>query len=269
MAPSSEILRRSRATLFAHAALWIPAFLMIIMQDMVLPLAARGGHPGQALAGLMAAIGAVMIGAGWIAMIGAALRGEAPSLKAFADGVNARWVPIVLGNIAYWLLILALAGIAFWYGHQTHGFDTLSSWIRPILDLPPEQQQAAFDPATMPPAIRGWVNLAALWFFAFLIVNALLVFWQPLVVLRDRGWLSAWAESARLFFERFGQVITIGALHLTGILLARMLMASMQPLPTFVGVALYVGIVALFTIAYAAIVEDARPAPGEHVNVEA
>lgn len=269
MAPTPEILRRARAALFGHAALWIPAFLTIILQDMVLPLAARDGHPGQALSGLMAAIGAVMIGAGWLAMIGVALRGETPGLKAFADGVNERWVPIVIGNVAYWLVILALAGFAFWYGHVTYGFDALLTWFKPILELPPDKQQAALDPTKMPPAVMGWINLVALWFVAFLMVNALLIFWQPLVVLHGRGWLAAWAESVRLFIARFGQVLSLGALHLAGILLARMMMASMQPLPTFMGVALYVGVVGLFTIAYAAVVEDALPRPGEHLDVEA
>ncbi len=269
MAPTPEILRRARAALFGHAALWIPAFLTIILQDMVLPLAARGGHPGQAVAGLMAAIGSVMIGAGWLAMIGVALRGETPGIKAFADGVNTRWVPIVIGNVAYWLVILALAGLAFWYGHTTYSFDALMSWIKPVLELPVEKQQAALDPSKMPPAVLGWINVAALWFVGFLLVNALLIFWQPLVVLRDRGWLAAWAESTRLVFARFGQVLSIGALHVAGLLLARMLMASLQPLPTFVGVALYVGVVGLFMIAYAAIVEDALPPPGELVDVEA
>ena len=269
MAPTSEILSRSRAALFGHAALWIPAFLTIILQDMVLPLTARGGHPGQAAAGVMAALGAMMIGAGWLAMIGAALRGEHPGLKAFADGVNDRWVPVVVGNLVYWLLIVALAGLAFWYGHQAYGFDALMSWLRPLMDLPPEQQQAAMDPTKLPPAVVGWVNLVAIWFVGFLIVNALLIFWQPLVVLRGRGWLAAWAESPRIVSSRFGQVLSLGALHLAGILLARMLMASLQPLPTFVGVGLYVGVVALFMIAYAAVVEDALPAPGGQVDVEA
>lgn len=269
MASTPEILRRARETFFSHAALWIPAFLTIILQDMVLPLAARGGNPGQALAGLMAAIGAVMIGAGWLAMIGAALRQEPPGMQAFADGVNARWVPIVIGNLAYWLVVLAMAGLAFWYGHTTYGFDHLKAWLEPILALPPEKQQAAFDPTKMPPAVIGWINLVALWFVGFLLVNGLLLFWQPLVVLRDRGWLAAWAESARLVFARLGQVVGLGALHLAGLAMARMLMASMQPFPTFVGVGLYVAVVGLFTIAYAAVVEDALPRPGAHVDATA
>jgi hypothetical protein len=269
MAPTPEILRAARAAFFSHAILWIPAFLTVILQDMVLPLAARGGHPGQALSGLMAGIGAVMIGAGWLAMIGVALRDGTPGLKDFADGVNARWVPIVVGNLVYWLVVLALAAIAFSYAHGAYGWDQLVAWIKPMLELPPERQQAALDPTKLPPAVLGWMNVAMAWFATFLLVNAILVFWQPLVVLQGQGWLEAWVGSARLFGRRFGQVLSIGALHLGGLFLARMLMASMQPLPTLVGVALYVGVVGLFTVAYAAVVVDAYPPPGAQVDLEA
>lgn len=259
MTPTSEILGRSRQLLFTHAVLWIPAFVTILLQDMLLPLSARDGHPGQALAGLCAAIGAVMIGGGWVAMIGAALRGESPGMQPFAEGINARWIPIVIGNVAFWLVVLAMAGAAFWYGHQTYGWDHLVAWIKPLLEMSPEKQQAAIDPSKLPAPVMGWMNVIAVWFAGFLALNFLLLFWQPFVVLRGHGWASAWVASITLAFQRFGQVMALAWLHLAGLFLARALMASLQPVATFVGVALYVGLVALFTIAYAAVVEDAVP----------
>ncbi len=259
MTPTSEILHRSRHLLFTHAALWIPAFFTILLQDMLLPLSARDGHPGQALAGVCAAVGAVMISGGWVAMIGAGLKGEEPSIKAFADGVNDRWLPIVLGNLAFWLLVVAMAGAAFWYGHQAYGWDNLVAWIKPLIELPPDKQQAAIDPAKLPAPVLGWMNVVASWFAAFLLLNYLLLFWQPLVVLRGRTWARAWVESIGLAFSRFGQAFSLALLHLAGLFLARALMASLQPVATLVGVALYVGVVALFTIVYAAVVVDVLP----------
>lgn len=259
MTPTPEILRRSRHLLFTNAALWIPAFFTILLQDMVLPLSARDGNPGQALAGVCAAIGAVMVGGGWVAMIGAGLKGQEPTLQAFADGVNARWVPIVLGNLAFWLVVVAMAGAAFWYGNQAYGWDHLVAWIKPLTELPPDKQQAAIDPAKLPAPVLGWMNVVACWFAGFLILNFLLLFWQPLVVLKGQGWAAAWADSIALAFRRFGQAFGLAALHLAGLFLARVMMASLQPVATLVGVVIYVGVVALFTIVYAAIVVDAFP----------
>lgn len=270
MRKTPDILATARRTLAEHPVLWAPALLMLLLQDAVLPLAAQGaGALPQALAGLCAALGAVLVGAGWLAMVGRALRGGEPALQDFVDGVNARWGSLLLGTIAYAALIAGLAGLAFAQGDRVFGIDALVSWFKHLLELTPEQQRAALSPTRIPPAVEGWVNLVAAWLAAVAVVNTLLLFWQPLVVLQGLGWLSAWVGSAGLVMRRFGQVIALGGLEIGATLGSRLLIATLNPVAVVLGVAVHIVAVAFFLTVYATVVEDEWPAHAPRTDLRA
>jgi hypothetical protein len=220
------------------------------------------------MAGALAAVlAATIIAAGWYAMMARVLRGGSATFRDFVDGVNARWLSILSGTIVYWLLLAALGAIAFWHGQQTYGVETLVNWFKSLLELSPAQQQAALELSKIPQAVIGWLNLAALWVSGVAVLNALLVFWQPLVVLQGQRWTAAWIGSAGLFFRRFGQVIFIGVLHIGSLVLARLLIATLNPLLMMVGVALQMLSVTYFSLVYATMVEDEWPVAAIQTDV--
>jgi len=267
MRDTNQILRDTRNALTQNPLLWMPAFAILLLQDAILPLGVQQGRAPQLLGALAAVLAATMITAGWYAMVARVLRGGNATLRDFVDGVNARWLSIVSGSIVYWLVLAALGAIAFWYGQRTYGFETLVSWFRSLLELSPAQQQAALELSQIPPTVIGWLNLAAIWFSAVAGINALLVFWQPLVVLQGQRWTAAWIGSAGLLFRRFGQVLFIGALHIGSLLLARLLIATLNPAFMIVGVALQMLSITYFSIVYATVVEDEWPVTATQTDV--
>ncbi|MEB3223888.1 MAG: hypothetical protein VKS61_17575 [Candidatus Sericytochromatia bacterium] len=260
MRKTQDLLDTARDTLASHPILWPPALTVILLQDAMFPMAAQGGSPAQALAGFCALLGAVLVGAGWLAMIGRALRGGGPTFRDFADGVNARWGSILLGTLCFWAVIAGLAGLAYAQGTRTYGLEALTTWFTALVKLGPEAQQAALDPARIPAAVVGWVYLATAWLVAATALHGLLLFWQPLVVLQGLGWLKAWAGSIGLVFRRFGQVVAVGLLFGVSMVGARFLIATMHPLLAMVGVACHIVTVTYFTVVFAAVVEDEWPA---------
>jgi hypothetical protein len=269
MRTTSELLTTARSALARNPSLWPPAMLVVLLQDALFPLAAQAGTPAQAVAGLCAVLGAVLVGAGWLAMIGRALRGGDPRLQDFADGVNARWGAMLFGTLCFWAVIAGLAGLAYAQGARSYGVEPLVAWFTGLMKLPAEAQQAALDPSRIPAAVVGWMNLLAAWVAAVTVVHALLVFWQPLVVLQGLGWFKAWAGSVGLAMRRFGQLVSIGVLYVGAMLGARLLIATLQPGLVMVGVTCHILTVAYFTVVFAAVVEDEWPAHAPTTDVRA
>ncbi|MEB3329708.1 MAG: hypothetical protein VKQ33_10795 [Candidatus Sericytochromatia bacterium] len=269
MRTTSELLDTARLALARQPLLWPPALLAVLLQDALFPLAARAGTPAQAGAALCAVLGAVLVGAGWLAMIGRALRGGEPGLQDFVDGVNARWGTILIGTVCFWAVILALAGLAYAQGSRSYGVEPLVAWVTALMKLPPEAQQAALEPGRIPAAVVGWMNLLAAWVATVTLVHALLLFWQPLVVLQGLGWLKAWAGSMGLAVRRVGQVLSLGALYLGAMLGAQLLTATLHPVLVLAGVACHILTVAYFTVVFAAVVEDEWPAQAPTTDVRA
>lgn len=247
----------------------MPAFAIILLQDAVLPLSLRGGSPTQALAALSAALSAVLLGAGWYALMGRAVREGNPSWTDFLDGINARWLTLLVGTLAQWGLVLAWAAMLFWYGEHTYGWERLLAWFKPLLELPPAAQQAALDPSRIPAWVVGWMNLFALWFVSVAVLHVLLLFWQPMVVLKGLSWPAAWLGSCGLTLRRFTQVLAIGLLHGVAWLGARLMIATLHPAFTLIGVMAYMVTVAFFTLAYTMLVEDEWPARAPNLDVRA
>lgn len=270
MRKTPEILETARRTLAENPVLWAPAMLTLLLQDAVVPLALQGGGAiPQLLAGICAALGAILVGAGWLAMIGRALRSGTPVLQDFVDGVNARWISLLVGSFFYVAVMAGLAGVAYAQGDRVFGLDALLAWVKPLLELSPEQQREALSPTRIPPAVEGWVNLFAAWFLAVGCVNALLTFWQPLVVLQGLGWLAAWAGSGGLVLRRFGQVLAIGTLYVGVTLGARLLTVTLHPVLVMLGVGIHIVAAAYFTVVFAAVVEDEWPAQAPTTDVRA
>lgn len=269
MRNTHQILKDTRSALSRNPSLWLPAFAIILLQDAILPLGIQHGTPAPLIGALAAALAAAMLGAGWYALMARVLRGGTATFRDFIDGVNARWLSIVTGTIVYWLLLAATAAIAFAYGQRFIGVEPLLAWFKPLLELSPTQQQAALDPTRIPPPVLEWMNVAALWVTAVVLLNALLLFWQPLVVLQGQRWTAAWIGSAGLCLRRMGQVLLIGSMHLGTLIFARLLIATLNPLVMMAGVAVYMFAVAYYTLVYATVVEDEWPVQVNQTDIRA
>lgn len=269
MRNTHQILKETRTALGRSPILWLPAFAIILLQDAILPLGVQHGSPAPLLGATFAALAAAMLGAGWYALMARVLRGGHATFRDFVDGVNARWVSIVAGTLTYWLLLAATGTIAFAYGQRVIGVEPLVAWFKPLLDLAPAQQQAALDPTKIPASVIEWMNIAAVWVTVVLLLNALLIFWQPLVVLQGQRWTAAWIGSAGLSLRRLGQVISLGSLHLGSLVFARLLIATLNPVVMMAGVAIYMFSVTYFTLVYATVVEDEWPVQANQTDVRA
>lgn len=262
---TSQLLTRARLLLGRYPILWVPALLAQTVQ-------AAGSLPGPGPGAQWLVLGAALLASGLIeggqiAMIaqawgrpGAPEGERKPSWKAFGEAVNARFVPLVMGQLGFVALMAALAGAGLAAGHLRYGLAPLVSWVRRLGALKPEELAGALQVSALPPGIAGWAGVLSLTLLAMTLAAGLLLFWQPLVVLRGRSAPAAFLGSARLFFARFKLVAGLALLQafLTGL---TMLAAAGGPLAAFIALGLLLAIGVFFKIAYTAIVLESVPEP--------
>lgn len=267
MATTRELLGTARTTMSKWPALWLPAIMINAFQSLAgIPLSTVAL---QGIVGVTANLGAFLLQAGWLSMIAEGLRGERPRFSHFNEGVNRHWGAMIAGNLAYLLVLgLLLAGFVF-YGDQQHTLSALTQWYAGLKDATPAQLQAALQPERIPLPVRGWMTLFLGWSALAAFVTFLLLFWQPLVVLRGMRWWRAWGASVKLVFRRFGQTASFALLHLLAFMTSLMLAAAGNPIMALVGLTLLLFVMIFFKILYAAVVDDALPAPAAHVDATA
>jgi len=248
-------------------SLWLPPLLINALQTM--PGGAFTNSASQGIVAVTSNLGAFMVQAGWLAMIVQALKQERPKMADFKSGVNAHWGNFVAGNVAYLVLLgLMLAATALIADSQ-YGFGALRDWYGSLKDLTTAQLQAALVYDKLPAPVRGWFALLLGWFVTAVLVTFLLVFWQPLVATRDMAWWNAWGASVRLIFTRFGQVLSVAMLQLTGFFMCFSLVGMSSPFTVIMGLTLFLFVVIYFKIVYAAIVSDAFGPPATVVDLQA
>lgn len=262
MAHASELLARSRATLGKYPALWLPPIAINAFQSLAgVPMT----NPApQALVGVTAYMATFIIAAGWLQMIGVALKEERPGFKAFKEGVNAHWGHMVLGHVVFFLILGAALAALAWVGEQQYGFAPLMEWYKQLVAMTPAEQQAAVEPAALPAAVRGWMSLFLVGLGIGAVMTFLLLFWQPLVVLAGQPWWKAWGKSVQLVFRRFKLAFGFAALHGVLFFATLTLTASGNAFFTIVGLTMLLFVTIFFKIAYAAVVVDScLPAEAE------
>jgi hypothetical protein len=267
MRSASDLMATARATMTKWPALWLPPIFMNMAQSLAgIPLTST---MLQALSGLMANMGALFINAGWLAMIGAALKDEKPSMGVFTDGLNRRWAAVLFGTLAFVLLLGAGLAALYWYGDRTYGFQAVRAWFDAFQALPPEKVNEALQPDKLPLVVKRWMYLAMVWMTFAAGTTFMLLYWQPLAVLREMPWWKAWLSSIKLVFTRFGLTASFALLHLIVFVAALSITAGRSAFLALFGLTMLLFIEIYFKILYAAVVTDAYPEPGTQVDLKA
>ncbi|MDB5097139.1 MAG: hypothetical protein JWM80_1560 [Cyanobacteria bacterium RYN_339] len=238
-------------------ALWLPPFMMSALQ-----LMAGGPYASDAAHGVVlvtANLGVFIIEAGWLAMIRQAVADKAPTMETFKEGVNAHWWPLVVGSLAFYAVMAGLLMLAVYLGEQRYGHVALEQWVQTIKDLPPDKLEAHLQTHQLPSAISGWAALVAAWVAAAGLTGLVLLFWQPLTVLRDLPWWRAWGASAKLLGSRLLQTLAIAILQGATLFLGVTVMLAGSPIFAFLGLGMVLAAMTYFKIAYATVVADAFP----------
>jgi hypothetical protein len=178
-------------------------------------------------------------------------------MEDFKAGVNAHWLSLVAGNLAFYMfLALMLVGV-FLAGDQLYGRAGLEQWMRSVQDLPPGRFSEAMQPEKVPQAVQGWLSLFTGWMGAAAATSFVLMLWQPLVVLRDVGWMRAWLGSLRLVILRFPQALAIAILHMGAIVTCFAVLLAGSPVAALLGLGMLLAMTTFFKIVYATLVADA------------
>jgi len=255
--PASDLLALARTTTGAWPALWLPPILSLLVQGLAL---GDYAHPAvHAVVATSACLAALLVEAGWLAMIGRALTGAAPTMDDFNQGVNARWLPILAGNVALIVGLGALAGAVYAIGDAQYGWKALQAWFDSIKDLPPEALRKAVDPEKLPAAVQGWFFDIAMGLGVAGLASLALTFWKALVVLGGRTWWAAFGGSVALVVRRFGFVVAASIAQVGGVLSANMWASGGNPVGGLFGLVGYMAITVYFTVLYAAIARDSLP----------
>lgn len=267
MKSATELMAIARGTLSKWPALWLPPIFMNMAQSLSgIPLTT---NTMQVVSALSANLGAMIINAGWLAMIGTAQQGERPTFASFMDGVNRRWGTMLVGSLAFLLLLGASLAAIAWYGETQYGSAALRTWYSGIAKMTPTELNAALQPDKLPAAVRDWMYLFMLWLASSAALTFLLIYWQPLAVIRNMPWWKAWLASVRLVFSRFGQTLAFAVLHLLAFMIGLSTTAGGGPVLAIFGLTLLLFVSIFFKILYAAVVDDAYPEPGKALDVEA
>jgi hypothetical protein len=257
MRPTPELLASAQATMMKWPALWLPPFMISALQ-----LMAGGPYASEAAHGVVlvtANLGVFIIEAGWLAMIRQGIADKAPTMATFKQGVNAHWLSLVVGSLAFYGLVAAMLAMAFYLGEQRYGHAALTQWVMSIKDLPPDQLEARLQAQKLPPEVSGWATLATAWMGAAGLTGILLLYWQPLAVLRDLPWWRAWAGSVGLVFRRFGPTLAIALLQAVTMFVSLSVMLAGSPVFAFLGLGMLLVAMIFFKIAYATVVADTFP----------
>lgn len=256
---ATEWASEARQAMTRYTALWMPPIATNTLQ--MLTLARPGSALAQGVIAMTAGIAALMIEAGWLEMIGRALKGEPPTMKDFAHGINARWVPIIVGNLAFVLIVSALFGAAFAWGEQQWSSKAVIEWYQALQALPTAEQAAALQPEKLPAAVRGWLNLFMAWVLAASALGLALIAWQPFCVIGRMSWWRAWGASIRLVFKRFPAIFGFGVLQVASLFIALTLGASGQFIGGILGAMMLLMVTIYFKVLYSAAVIDALGGP--------
>lgn len=272
MMPTSPLLARARLLLGRHLILWVPTVLAQTVQAAgSLPASQRGVQYLVLLAALLAS---GLIEGGQTAMIaqawgpaGAAAaqpaKAERPTWGRFAEAINARWGTLLAGQLAFLALLIAVGGAFVGVGAWRLGTETVTAWIMEISKLKPEALPAALSPDAIPLAVLEWGALFSLMMLVMSVVAGLLLFWQPLAVVRGLTAPRAFLESAKLVFRRFKLVMGLASVQAL-FTIVTLVGAAGGPVAALVGMALLLAVSVYFKIAYTAVViEDAEPLPAE------
>jgi hypothetical protein len=267
MRSAAELLASARATMTKWPALWLPPIFMNMAQSLSgIPLTST---VAQGMITVMANVGALMINAGWLAMIGAAIVDEKPNFSVFKDGLNRRWASILFGSMAFVLLLGLGLGLAFWYGDHAYGFEPVRAWFNAFEKLPTEKVNDALQPDKLPLVVKQWMSLAMVWMTYAASVTFVLLYWQPLTVLRDMPWWRAWGASVKLVFTRFPMTAGFAVLHLIVFVAGLSITAGRSAFLALFGLTILLFVEIYFKVLYATVVSDAYPQPGTQVDLQA
>ena len=103
MRSAAQLMAAARATMSKWPALWLPPIFMNMAESLAaVPLTTS---IAQLVTAVSANLGALIINAGWLAMIGSAIKDEKPTASIFFAGVNRRWVSILVGSLVFMLIL--------------------------------------------------------------------------------------------------------------------------------------------------------------------
>lgn len=267
MRSAADLMAAARATMTKWPALWLPPIFMNMAQSLAgIPLTSTAA---QGLIAVTANIGALMMNAGWLAMIGAAIAGQKPGFASFKDGLNRRWASILFGTLAFVLILGAGLALMLWYGDHTYHFEPLRRWFESFEKLPADKVNEALQPDKLPLVVKQWMSLLMVWMTYAASVVFVLLYWQPLCVLRDMPWWRAWGGSIKLVFTRFGMTAGFALFHLIAFVAALSITAGRSAFLALFGLTMLLFVEIYFKVLYATVVADAYPEPGAQVDLKA
>jgi hypothetical protein len=265
MRSAAQLMAAARATMTKWPALWLPPIFMNMAQSLAaVPLTT---HAAQAVSAVAANIGALLINAGWLAMIARAIKDESPNAATFFEGVNRRWGSILVGSLAFvGILGAALAAIAVWGDHR-YGLAPLQAWFDAFQKLPADKVADALQPEKLPLVVKQWMYLLMVWMTFASGLTFLLLFWQPFTVIGDMPWYKAWVASVRLVFTRFGMALLFAVLHLIAFAAGLSITTGGNALLALFGLTVLLFVSIYFKTLYAHAVSDV--VPGAQLDVKA
>ena len=259
MRSTSELITAAQATMLKWPAIWLPPFMISALQ-----LMSSGPYMNAAAQGIVVVttnLGVFLIEAGWVALIARALNNQPVRMEDFRAGVNKHWVSLVCGNLAFYILLAALLGVMAAAGNALYGMDSLEQWFKSIEGLSPEKLEAILKPDGLPAPIKGWLGLFAGWMALTVVASFLLLFWQPVVVLRGVGWWRGWLGSVRLVFTRFGQALVVALMNAALLFASLGVVTAGSAVMALLGLGMLLLVMTYFKILYATFVADTWPPP--------
>lgn len=253
----SELLAAAQATMMKWPALWLPACLISALQ-----LMAGGPYvnmAAQVTVLITSNLGAFVAEAGWLALIKRAVKDEPVHMEDFKAGVNRYWASLIMGNVAFYLLLGALLGVTVAAGDALYSRVALEHWYAGLKDIPPEKLDAMLRPDLLPPKVQGWMGLFAGWMAVTTLLGYLLLFWEQVVVMRGVGWWHGWLGSMKLALSRFRQTIVLVALHALVLFSSLVVLSSGSAVGAMLGLGMLLLIMTYFKILYATLVADTWP----------
>jgi hypothetical protein len=265
MRSAAQLMAAARATMTKWPALWLPPILMNMAQSLAaVPLTT---HAAQAVTAVAANVAALLVNAGWLAMIARAIRDERPTATSFFEGVNRRWGSILVGSLVFILILgAALAAIAVWGDHQ-YGSQPLRAWFDAFEKLPADKVADALRPEKLPLVVKQWMYLLMVWMTFAGGLTFVLLFWQPFTVIGDMPWYKAWLASVRLVFTRFGMAALFAVLHLIAFMAGLSIITGGNALLALFGLTMLLFVSIYFKTLYAQAVSDV--VPGAQLDVKA
>jgi hypothetical protein len=259
MGQARDLLKTARATLTKWPSLWLPPLLINAFQSLAgMPMAS---WVTQAVVALCVNLAGFLIQGGWLSMIDRALQGETPRIEDFKGGVNRHGASLIGGNLVYFISMGGLLALFAWGGDRLYRLEALQAWVLAFSKLDAAHQQAMLEIQHLPAAIQGWFMLFALWLGVASILSFMLIYWQPLVVLRQVSWWRGWFFSAKITLSRFKMTLGFVVRELIACAVCLLFASSGNPLVGLMGLIAFIFVLIYYKILYATVVRDVFPLP--------